>query len=149
MNLQKGSLQPAEILVVEDEEQDIRFIRRGFEKSKLINNLHVVTDGEEALKFLRREGDYADAVRPDLVLLDLKLPKLDGHEVLKEIKEDDDLKRIPVAMLTSSEAEKDVVKSYNWGANCYIKKPVGLDEINEVINVVSDFWFCVVKLAPR
>lgn len=149
MNLQTKTDHPSEILIIEDEKNDIRLIKRGFEKAKRTNHLHVVMDGEEAINFLRKEGSHANAVRPDLILLDLKLPKKDGHEVLMEIKMDEDLKRIPVVMLSSSEAEMDIIKSYNLGANCYIRKPIGLDEINEVTKLIIDFWFCVARLSPN
>ncbi|MEE8571158.1 MAG: response regulator, partial [Candidatus Bathyarchaeia archaeon] len=109
-------------------------------------NLHVTSDGVEAMAFLHREGRYADKPRPDLILLDLNLPKKNGREVLKEIKEDSDLKRIPVVVLTVSNAEQDILKTYNLHANCYITKPVGLDEFITIVKSIEDFWLTVVKL---
>lgn len=139
---------PVEILLVEDNPGDVRLTQESFKESKVRNTLHVVRDGVEALAFLRGGGEYADAPRPDLVLLDLNLPKKDGREVLAEIKEDPDLKRIPVVVLTISKNEEDILRSYNLHANCYITKPVDLEQFLRVVKSVDEFWFTVVKLPP-
>jgi len=135
-----------EILLVEDSPGDIRLTQEAFKEGKLVNRLHVVQDGEAAMAFLRREGAYAQAVRPDLILLDLNLPKKDGREVLAEIKADGALKRIPVVVLTTSRAEQDVLKVYDLHANCYITKPVDLDQFLLVVKAVEEFWLQIVKL---
>ena len=137
---------PIQILLVEDNPADIDLTREGFEVGKLKNDLHVVTDGIEALGFLRKEGEHASAPRPDLILLDLNLPKKDGREVLAEIKQDPELQTIPVVVLTSSDAEEDVLKSYQLHANSYIRKPVNLERFMNIVSTVEDFWFTVVKL---
>jgi len=142
-------VQPIEILLVEDSPADVRLTFEALKEEKIYNNLHVVTDGVEAIAFLRREGKYAKAVRPDLILLDLNLPKKDGREVLKEIKSDDDLKAIPVVVLTVSKSEEDIVKSYNLHANCYINKPVDLNQFMKVIRSIQEFWLTIVKLPTR
>lgn len=145
MNLSKvGRL--VEILLVEDNYGDVRLAQEALKESKVRNNLHVVEDGVEALAFLRREGKYAEAVRPDLILLDLNLPRKDGREVLMEIKADDLLKHIPVVVLTVSEAEEDVLKSYSLHANCYISKPIDLDQFLKVVMSIEDFWLTIVRL---
>ena len=138
-----------EILLVEDNPGDIRLTLEAFKDSKVCNNMHVVQDGVEALAFLRQEGDYANKPRPDVILLDLNLPKKDGREVLAEIKQDPALKRIPVVILTTSDAEQDVVKTYNLHANCYITKPVDLERFMTVVKSIETFWFSVVKLPPQ
>jgi len=142
-------IQPIEILLVEDNPADVRLTTEALKEEKIYNNLHVATDGVEAMAFLRREGKYAKALRPDLILLDLNLPKKDGREVLEEIKSDDDLKTIPVVVLTVSQAEEDILKSYNLHANCYITKPVDLDQFIKVIRSVQEFWLTIVKLPPN
>jgi CheY-like chemotaxis protein len=139
---------PIEILLVEDDPGDILITTEALEQSKLANNLHTVENGEEAVAFLRREGQFADAVRPDLVLLDLNLPRRDGREVLAEIKADPDLRRIPVVVLTTSSAEEDVLRSYDLHANAYITKPVDFANFVNVVRQVDDFFFTVVRL-PR
>lgn len=139
-------LRPVEILLVEDSPTDAMFAREALEFSKLCNNLHTVTDGVEAMAFLRREGKYAKAPRPDLILLDLNLPKMDGREVLSKIKEDERLKVIPVVVLTSSKDEADVLKAYGLHANCYIVKPVDFEKFAEVVKTIECFWFAVVTL---
>jgi len=136
------------ILLVEDSPTDIDLTREGLEMGKLANNLTVIEDGEEALAFLRREGEHADAIRPDLVLLDLNLPGKDGREVLEEIKTDPELMSIPVVVLTSSKAEEDIAKTYKLHANCYISKPVNFSRFVEVVKGIEDFWFSIVKLPP-
>ena len=135
--------------MVEDNPGDVRLTVEALKEAKVRNNLHTVEDGVEALAFLRREGRYAEAPRPDLVLLDLNLPKMNGREVLAEIKEDPDLRRIPVVILTISQAEQDIVKSYNLHANCYITKPVDLDQFLEVVKSIENFWLTMVMLPPR
>lgn len=139
---------PIEILLVEDNPGDARLAQEALVEAKVRNNLYIVEDGELAMRFLRREGPYADKPRPDLILLDLNLPKKDGREVLAEIKEDADLRRIPVVILTTSQAEQDIVKSYDLHANCYITKPVDLDKFIEVVQSIERFWFTIVELPP-
>jgi len=141
-------VKPINILLVEDNPGDADLAREALEDSKLNNALHVVDDGEKAMAFLRRTGPYAEAPQPDLILLDLNLPKKDGREVLAEIKADDDLKRIPVVILTTSQAEEDVVKSYNLHANCYITKPIDLNQFLHVVRSIEDFWLSIVILPP-
>jgi CheY-like chemotaxis protein len=138
-----------EILIVEDNPGDVRLTMEALKDSKVRNNLSVVGDGEEGLAFLRREGKYAHAPRPDLILLDLNLPKKDGREVLAEIKADEQLRRIPVVILTTSQAEEDVLKAYNLYANCYVTKPVDLDQFIKVVKSIEDFWLTIVKLPPE
>lgn len=135
-----------EILLVEDSPGDIRLTKEALKDAKMLNNLNVCTDGEEAMAFLRREGEYLDSPRPDLILLDLNMPKKDGREVLAEIKDDQLLKRIPVVMLTTSTAEQDILASYDLHANCYITKPVDLDQFVTVVQTIEDFWLTIVKL---
>ncbi len=143
-----GRGRPIEILLVEDNPADVRLTREAFKDGRVRNNLHVVEDGVEAVAFLRRQGRYASAVRPDLILLDLNLPKMDGREVLAGIKADPDLRRIPVIVLSVSQAEQDILKSYNLNANCYISKPVDLDEFIRVVRAIEGFWLTIVKLPP-
>jgi chemotaxis family two-component system response regulator Rcp1 len=138
-----------EILLVEDNRGDADLARDALENSKVRNTLHVVGDGEAAMDFLRRTGKYVKAPRPDLILLDLNLPKKDGREVLAEIKADDDLKRIPVVILTTSKDEEDILKSYNLHANCYITKPIDLNQFVKVVQSIEDFWLTIVKLPPN
>jgi chemotaxis family two-component system response regulator Rcp1 len=135
-----------EILLVEDNPADVRLTFKAFQMGKLQNNLTAVEDGEQALAFLRREGQYSHAPRPDLILLDLNMPNMNGQEVLAEIKSDPDLKTIPVVVLTTSEAEQDIVRSYQLHANCYITKPVKMDRFIEVIGTIGEFWINIVKL---
>jgi len=135
-----------EILMVEDSEGDARLAREAMRDSKIHNVLHHVRDGEEAMDFLRRTGKYAAAPRPDLVLLDLNLPRRDGREVLADIKTDDALKRIPVVILTTSSAEADVLRSYDLHANCYITKPVNMVDFIRVVTMIQDFWLTIVTL---
>jgi len=140
---------PIEILLVEDNPGDVRLVREVFKDAKVANNISVAEDGVEAMAFLRKEGKFADSVRPDLVLLDLNLPKKDGREVLTEIKTDDALKRIPVIVLTTSSAEEDIMKSYSAYANSYITKPINLSQFIEVVRSIEDFWLTIVKLPPN
>ena len=137
---------PIEILFVEDNSGDVRLTQEAFKETKVQNKMHVVEDGEEALAFLGREGKYRDVPRPDLILLDLNLPRKDGREVLGEIKADNELRTIPVVILTSSEDEEDVLKAYNNYANCYITKPVDFAQFMRVVKSIKDFWLTVVKL---
>jgi len=137
-----------EILLVEDNPGDVRLVKEALKDVKVLNNLSVAKDGVEALDFLHREGDYAEAPHPDLILLDLNLPKKDGRQVLGEIKTDEDLKRIPVVILTTSKAEEDILRSYDLQANCYITKPVDLDGFIKVVKAIKDFWLTIVKLPP-
>jgi chemotaxis family two-component system response regulator Rcp1 len=136
----------AKILLVEDNPGDVRLTMEALKEGKILNEVSVVSDGVEALAFLHREGGYAGAARPDLILLDLNLPKKDGREVLEEIKGDDDLKKIPVVVLTTSAAERDILKAYNLHANCYIAKPVDLDQFIRVVQSIEDFWLTIVRL---
>ena len=145
----RETCRPIEILLVEDNPGDVRLTQEALREGKVRNHLHVAADGVEALEFLRREGQHAHAPQPDLILLDLNLPKKGGREVLAEIKEDPELRRIPVVILTVSKAEEDVLKSYNLHANCYITKPVNLDQFLEVVKSIEDFWLTVVMLPPR
>lgn len=139
---------PIEILLVEDSAGDVRLTQESLKESKVHNNLNVVPDGVEALAYLRGQGSYVEMPRPDLILLDLNLPKKDGREVLSEIKADPELKRIPVVILTTSRAEEDILKTYNLHANCYITKPVNLDQFIKVVRAIEDFWLTIVKLPP-
>jgi CheY-like chemotaxis protein len=140
---------PIEILLVEDNPGDARLTQEALREGKIRNNLHHVKDGVEALAFLRREGSYADAPKPDLMLLDLNLPRKDGRQVLSEMKADARLRTIPVVVLTTSEAENDIVKSYELHANCYITKPVDLEKFIEIVRAIEDFWLAVVTLPSR
>ena len=137
---------PIEILLVEDNEGDVRLTREVLKGGRIRNALNVVGDGVEALACLRREGKYADMKPQDLILLDLNLPKMDGREVLAEIKADEDLRRIPVIVLTTSSSESDVLSAYDLHANCYITKPVDLDQFVKVVRSIEDFWLAIVKL---
>ena len=139
---------PIEVLLVEDNPGDVRLMLEALKEGKVLNRVNVVEDGVEAMAFMRQEGKYADAPRPDLILLDLNLPLKDGRQVLAEIKTDADLKRIPVVILTVSQAEEDILKSYNLYANCYITKPVNLDDFISVVKAIENFWLTIVKLPP-
>jgi two-component system response regulator len=144
-----NKLQPITILLVEDSVGDIRLTQEALKESKLKVDLHVVMDGEEAMDFLNKKNKYSDKPTPDVILLDLNLPKKDGRQVLKEIKESPDLKRIPVAVLTISKAEEDILQTYNLHANCYITKPLDLDKFVEVVKSIENFWFTIVTLPPK
>ena len=146
MNQNNG--RPIEILLVEDSPGDVRLTQEVFKDTKIRNTLHVVGDGVEAMAFLRREGKYTSMPRPDLILLDLNLPRKDGREVLKEIKGDENLKTIPVVILTISKDEQDILKTYRLHANCYITKPVDFDQFIKVVEQIEGFWLTIVKL-PR
>jgi CheY-like chemotaxis protein len=140
---------PIEVLLVEDDPGDVLLIREAFEDNKVANRLHVVADGVEALEFMRRENGHEDAPRPDLVLLDLNLPRKDGREVLAEVKADDDLRSIPIVVLTTSQAEEDVLRSYDLHANAYVTKPVDFDRFIGVVRQIDQFFVSVVKLPKR
>ena len=137
---------PVEILLVEDNPADVRLTQEALKEGKVFSNLHWAKDGVEALEFLRKQGPHANAPRPDIILLDLNLPKKDGREVLSVIKSDDQLKRIPVVILTTSKAEEDVLKTYNLHANCYVTKPVDLEQFIRVVKTIDQFWLTVVTL---
>ena len=139
---------PIQVLLVEDNPGDVELTVEALEESKLLINLSVAGDGEQALRFLKRQGEYADAPLPDLILLDLNMPRMDGREVLAQIKQDEKLHRIPVVVLTTSEAEHDILLTYDLHANCYITKPVDFDQFTRVVQAIEGFWFTVVKL-PR
>ena len=140
---------PIEILLVEDSPGDVRLTREALTANKFRNNLHVVEDGVQALAFLRKQGKHATAPRPNLILLDLNLPKKDGREVLAEIKGNGDLRRIPVVVLTTSGAEEDILKAYDLNANCYVTKPVNLDSFIKVVKSIQSFWVTIVELPPE
>jgi CheY-like chemotaxis protein len=140
---------PIEVLLVEDDPGDVLLIREAFQDNKVCNRLHVVADGVEALDFMRQKGEHSEAPRPDLVLLDLNLPRKDGREVLAEVKEDDDLRTIPVVVLTTSQAEEDVLRSYDLHANAYVTKPVDFDRFIGVVRQIDQFFVSVVKLPRR
>ncbi len=144
----KNKFKAVEILLIEDNPGDVRLTIEALKESKIMNNMHVADDGIEALSFLKKEGIYKDKPRPDLIILDLNLPKKDGREVLGEIKSDDSLKQIPIVILTTSEAEEDIIKSYELHANCYITKPVDMEQFIKVVKSVGDFWFSIVMLPP-
>jgi CheY-like chemotaxis protein len=137
---------PVEVLLIEDNPGDVRLTEEALKEGKVLNNLSVVQDGVEAMAFLNREGKYATSPRPDIVLLDLNLPRKDGREVLLELKAHESFRRIPVVILTTSRAEEDIVRTYDLHANCYIAKPVDLDQFIRVVQSIEEFWFTVVKL---
>lgn len=143
------SQRPIEILLVEDNPGDVRLTREALKEYKMANKLHVVGDGEQAIAFLHKSGAYANKPRPDVILLDLNLPKKDGREVLAEIKEDDLLKQIPVVILTMSQLEEDILTSYDLHANCYITKPLDIAQFIHVVKTIEDFWFSIVKLPVK
>ncbi len=140
---------PVEILLVEDNPGDVLLIRESLKENKFLTELTVINDGEQAVNYLRKKNEYSDAVTPDIILLDLNLPKKDGREVLMEIKQDEQLRTIPVVVLTSSTAEEDILKSYENHANCFITKPVDLDNFIKVIKSIKNFWFTIVKLPTQ
>ena len=143
-----NNLKPVEVLLVEDNAGDVRLTLEAMKEGKVINNLSIASDGVEAMAFLRKEGRYKEAVRPDIILLDLNLPRKDGREVLAEIKADPSLRLIPVVVLTTSQADEDILRTYNLHANCYVTKPVDLEQFINVVKSINDFWFSVVKLPP-
>lgn len=137
-----------EILLIEDNPGDVRLTKEALKECKIANKLHVALDGIEAIDFLYKKGKFNNSPRPDVILLDLNLPKKDGREVLAEIKQDKDLMRIPVVVLTTSKSEEDIIKTYNLHANCYISKPIGMVQFMKVVKSIGDFWFSIVKLPP-
>lgn len=147
--MESSTAEPVQILLVEDNPGDVRLTVEILKEAKVLNALEVVEDGVEALAYLRREGGFEDKRLPDLILLDLNLPKIDGRDLLAEIKMDSDLERIPVVILTSSDAEADVIKTYDLHANCYITKPIDLDQFMGVVKSIDHFWLTVVKLPPN
>jgi len=148
--MEKSNLErPIEILLVEDNPGDVRLTIEAMRDAKVLNRLNVVYDGVAALAYLRREGSYAGATPPDVILLDLNLPKMDGREVLAAVKNDEKLKRIPVVVLTTSVAEEDILRAYNLHANCYITKPVDLEQFIAVVRSIDSFWFSIVRLPPN
>ena len=148
MNFDK-KIRPIEVLLVEDNPGDIRLTKEAMKEAKIINNLNVVEDGVEALAYLRKKGNFKGVKRPDLILLDINLPKKNGREVLAEIKQDIQLKQIPVVILTVSNAEEDIIKTYELHANCYITKPVDMEQFIKVVKSIDAFWFSIVKLPPN
>jgi two-component system response regulator len=138
-----------EILLVEDSPADILLTREAFEQNKIVNAIHITEDGVQAMDFLYQRGTFASAPRPDLILLDLNLPRKNGREVLAEIKADPDLKKIPIVVLTTSSAEEDILKAYDLNANCYVVKPVGFDNFMKAMQSIRHFWFSVVTLPPE
>jgi CheY-like chemotaxis protein len=144
-----SSSRPIEVLLVEDDEGDVVMTREALDEGKVLNRLHVAADGVEAIEYLRREGPHADAPRPDLILLDLNLPRRDGRQVLAEVKGDEDLRRIPVVVLTTSEAEEDILRSYDLHANAYVTKPVDFERFVKVIQQIDEFFISVVRLPNR
>jgi CheY-like chemotaxis protein len=149
MNGIKTGTSQVEILLVEDNPADVRLIKETFKDFKVSNNLTVARDGMEAMAMLKKEGQYLDSVKPDVILLDLNLPRKNGFEVLEELRMDPDLRRIPVVILSTSDSEKDVMKSYDLHANCFVTKPVGLDEFIKIVMSIENFWLSVVKLPPE
>lgn len=145
----RAASRPIEVLLVEDNPGDVRLTREALRDGKVNNNLSVTPDGVEALAFLRRQGKYAGVPRPDVILLDLNLPRKDGREVLEEVKADPSLRNIPVVVLTSSDAERDIAQAYALHANAYVTKPVDLDQFITVLRSIEDFWFTIVKLPPE
>lgn len=141
-------LNSIEVLLIEDSPSDAHLTIKSFEQAKIANSLHWVEDGETAIEYLRRQGEYATVSRPDLIVLDLNLPGMDGREVLAEIKADADLKRIPVVVLTTSNNEDDILRSYNLNANCYVTKPFDVRQFMQVVQLIGDFWLAAVKLPP-
>lgn len=144
-----NTVRPVDILLVEDNPGDVRLTKEALKDAKVMNEIFVAKDGVEAMEFLRRKGRFSNVPLPDLILLDLNLPKKDGRQVLAEIKEDPILKHIPVVVLTTSKADEDIVKTYNLHANAYITKPVDLNRFAEIIHVLNEFWFTIVKLPPK
>jgi chemotaxis family two-component system response regulator Rcp1 len=148
MSASRGG-RPVQILLVEDNPGDVRLTEKAFEEANLTNDIDVVTDGVEAMSYLHQEGEYADKTLPDIVLLDLNLPKKNGDEVLAEVKTDDDLKHLPVVILTSSEAEEDIAATYNKHANAYLTKPVDFEGFTDIVKRIEGFWFSVVTFPPE
>jgi two-component system response regulator len=148
-DLTNSCCKPIDILLVDDDKGDVLLTTKALHQGKLANQIHVARDGVEAMAFLRREGEHKAAPRPDLIFLDLNMPRKDGREVLEEIKHDDNLRSIPVVILTTSDADQDILRSYHLHANCYVTKPVGMDKFLNVVRDIQGYWFSVVKLPPR
>ena len=146
---QKTETRPVDILLVEDNPGDVRLTKEALKDAKVLNEIYVARDGVEAMQFVHREGSFANAPMPDLILLDLNLPRKDGREVLAEIKKDPKLQHIPVVVLTTSKADEDIIKTYNLHANAYITKPVDLNRFVEIMHALEEFWFTIVKLPPK
>lgn len=142
-------VKPIDILLVDDDQGDVLLTKKALHNGRFCNTIYVARDGVEAMDFLRQRGDFANAPRPDLILLDLNMPRMDGREVLSEIKQDADLRAIPVVVLTTSDADQDILRSYDLHANCYVTKPVGLEQFMSVVKDIRGYWFSVVKLPPR
>jgi two-component system response regulator len=147
--MRNSDIKIADILIVEDNPGDARLIKEVLDGTKIFTSLHMVKDGVEAMEFLRNEGKFKSVPKPDLIILDLNLPRKDGREVLSEIKTDPELKHIPTVIMTISQAEEDILKSYNLHANCYITKPIDLNQFIKVVKSIEDFWFTIVKLPPK
>ncbi len=145
----KRSVETIDILLVEDNPGDVRLTREALKDAKVLNEVYVAQDGVEAMDFLQKKGKFSDAPTPDMILLDLNLPRKDGREVLAEIKQDSKLKRIPVVILTTSKADEDIIRTYNLHANAYITKPVDLNRFIEIIHTLEEFWFSIVRLPPK
>jgi two-component system, chemotaxis family, response regulator Rcp1 len=148
MMYSRNNAQPIDILLVEDNPGDARLTQEVLKDSKIRNNLYIVSDGVQAMEFLFRRGEYGDTPRPDIILLDLNLPRMDGREVLKAIKMDESLRRIPIIIMTTSDDEYDILKAYNLYANCYITKPVDFQQFVEIVKTIENFWFSIVRLSP-
>jgi two-component system, chemotaxis family, response regulator Rcp1 len=142
-------IRPIDILLVDDSPGDVRLAVEALKESRILNKIFVARDGVEAIAFLKKEGKFAGMPRPDVIFLDLNMPRKDGREVLGEIKDDPEFRRIPVVVLTISSSDEDIMKAYNLHANCYITKPVNLDQFNKVVNTIDCFWFSIVKLPPK
>jgi two-component system response regulator len=147
--MENSTANSIDILIVEDNAGDARLIKEVFNENKVFNSLHFVNDGVEAMDFLYGKGKYKGMAKPDLIILDLNLPRKDGRQVLAEIKTDDSLKHIPVVIMTISQAEEDILRSYNLHANCYVTKPIDLNQFSKVIRSIENFWFTIVKLPPK
>ncbi len=145
----KRNMESIDILLVEDNPGDVRLTKEALKDAKVLNEVYIAKDGVEALQFLHKEGSFADAPKPDLILLDLNLPRKDGREVLAEIKKDTKLRRIPVVILTTSKADEDIIRTYDLHANAYVTKPVDLNRFIEIIHTLEEFWFTIVKLPPK
>ncbi|NJP11252.1 MAG: response regulator [Leptolyngbyaceae cyanobacterium RU_5_1] len=142
-------LRPIEILLVEDSPSDANLTIRSFQQAKMVNNLHWVTDGETAMDYLHKQGDYTQVTKPDLIVLDLNLPGMDGREVLAEVKVDPNLKRIPIVILTTSTDERDILQTYNLNANCYVAKPFDVQQFLRIVQLIGEFWLVAVRLPPE
>ena len=147
--IDNNACKPIDILLVEDDEGDVELIRETLKDSKVLVNINVVINGEQALSYLRHEEPYQQSLRPDLILCDLNMPKMDGRQLLQIIKKDEDISNIPVIILTTSDSETDIVKSYGLGANCYVTKPLDLKQFSLMVNTIEHFWFSLVKLVPK